>query len=160
SRRLHRHHHDRGERSAGLTCVGTDSRGGGVYVCSNNRILRINVQTGEKTVIAGTGIGGFSGDGGPALVAQPSSPSAVSADAGGNLYVADIGNRRIRRITATSGQISTAVAPEVGISGPLCLDAAGNLFMQGNGGIVKIAPDSGLVSKVAGGGDRATIGDG
>ncbi len=61
---------------------------------------------GAIQTLAGTGSPGFSGDGGPAIKAQLRSPYGLSADAAGNLYVADIGNRRIRRISA-NGTITT-----------------------------------------------------
>ena len=61
---------------------------------------------GVITTVAGTGVGGFSGDGGPATSAQLFSPTALAFDGTGNLYVADTGNNRIRRI-GTDGRITT-----------------------------------------------------
>ena len=56
--------------------------------------------------VAGTGVFGFSGDGGPATQAQLNSPYGVALDSQGNLYIADLGNARVRRI-GLDGTIST-----------------------------------------------------
>lgn len=83
-----------------------DSKGN-VYVSDtfNNRIRRISA-SGIIHTIAGTGTGGFSGDGGPASRARFATPMGLAMDADGNLFVADYGNSRIRRID-TRGNVST-----------------------------------------------------
>ncbi len=58
------------------------------------------------STVAGTGVGGFSGDGGPAAAAQLSEPVGLAFDAAGNLYIADFDNFRIRKVD-TAGVIST-----------------------------------------------------
>src|ERR1035438_392338 len=58
------------------------------------------------TTVAGTGAGGFSGDGGLATAAQLSSPNGVAVDAFGNVFFTDAGNQRIRKVSA-SGIITT-----------------------------------------------------
>ncbi|MCA1683634.1 MAG: hypothetical protein LC708_00665, partial [Actinobacteria bacterium] len=63
---------------------------------------------GDITVFAGTGPGGFSGDGGPAPAAQINGPNDAVADAAGNVYIADTQNNRIRRVTP-GGIITTVV---------------------------------------------------
>jgi len=72
---------------------------------NNNRVRRIDVH-GVITTIAGTGLAGFSGDGGPATAAQLRAPVGVVIDADGNLYIADQGNGRVRRI-GVDGVITT-----------------------------------------------------
>jgi uncharacterized protein (TIGR03437 family) len=72
---------------------------------NNNRIRRL-YPDGTLTTVAGSKTGGFSGDGGPATSATLSDPTAVTVDAAGNIYIADTGNQRIRRVD-TSGIIST-----------------------------------------------------
>jgi streptogramin lyase len=79
--------------------VGAD---GAVYVAAagGNRIRKI--AGGRITTVAGTGAAGSAGDGGPATSAELSAPSGVAVDAHGNLYVADTGNGRVRRVEAGS----------------------------------------------------------
>ncbi len=78
-----------------------------VYVADgdNNRI-RMITPGGIITTFAGNGNGGFSGDGGLAINASLNIPSGLAFDAAGNLYIADAGNNRIRKVD-TSGNIST-----------------------------------------------------
>lgn len=73
----------------------------------NHLIRRVDAKTGAITTVAGTGKPGFSGDGGPATKAQFSIPHSIALDAADNIYVADIGNHRIRRIDAKTGMIET-----------------------------------------------------
>jgi DNA-binding beta-propeller fold protein YncE len=72
---------------------------GDLYISDigTHRILKLN-RLGRLTVIAGTGEGGYGGDGGPALKAQLHAPHDLAFDAEGNLFVADSYNHRIRRI--------------------------------------------------------------
>jgi uncharacterized protein (TIGR03437 family) len=85
---------------------------GSVYIADtgNSRILKVtpNASTTVTTIVAGNGVVGFSGDGGPATSAQLNSPSAVALDSAGNIYVADTNNNRVRRVTADG--IITAIA--------------------------------------------------
>ncbi len=68
---------------------------------------------GAISTVAGTGTGGFSGDGGPATAAALSSPSAVAVDAGENIYIADTGNNRVRLITPDGNIATIAGAPPI-----------------------------------------------
>jgi serine/threonine protein kinase, bacterial len=80
---------------------------GTIYIADygNDRVRKV-APNGTITTIAGTGVEGFSGDGGPATAAQMKEPSAVAVDATGALYIADDGNSRIRRI-GPDGKITT-----------------------------------------------------
>ncbi|MDE2965547.1 MAG: serine/threonine protein kinase, partial [Acidobacteriota bacterium] len=82
----------------GPTAVALDSTGS-LYIADtgNSSIRRVDTR-GTITTIAGTGEGGFSGDGGPAVQAQLNGPTAVALDSAGNLYIADTGNSSIRRV--------------------------------------------------------------
>ena len=82
---------------------------GNLFICDsvNNRVRRVDHASGTITTVAGNGIRGFSGDGGRATSAELSDPTGVSVDASGNLFIADNGNRRVRRVDSTTGIITT-----------------------------------------------------
>ena len=92
---------------AGVHDVAVDTAGN-VYIGDqgNARIRKVDVSTGLISTIAGNGSGGFSGDGGPATDAELASPSSPVVDGDGNVYFADIGNNRIRRVDL-AGTITT-----------------------------------------------------
>src|ERR1017187_2330114 len=79
---------------------------GNLYISDTNNHRIRKVSGGTVTTIAGTGAGGFSGDGGIALNAQLNFPYGLAVDAASNVYVADYGNERVRRI-APDGTITT-----------------------------------------------------
>jgi len=92
---------------------------GHLYIAdtSNHKIRRVNTSTGVITTVAGTGSSGSQGDNGPATSARLNSPSDLAWDVAGNMYVADRGNNKIRRVT-TAGTISTfAGTPSSGFNG-------------------------------------------
>lgn len=130
----------------GLEGVVSDSEGN-LYVADvgNNRIRKIDT-TGIVTTVAGTGVIGFSGDGGPATSAALSLghtaqfANNLAIDSSGNLYISDCGNGRIRKID-TSGVITTvaggghapitpgSIATAASITpGPLAVDSNGNIY--------------------------------
>jgi sugar lactone lactonase YvrE len=73
----------------------------------NNRIRRVDGRTGVIGTVAGNGDKGYAGDGGPAVRAALNEPYGIALDRAGNLFVADRLNRRVRRIAAASGIITT-----------------------------------------------------
>lgn len=110
----------------------------------NQRIRRVDAATGIITTVVGTGVGGFAGDGGPATSAQLNLPRDVEVDSGGNLFVVDIFNQRIRRVDAVTGIIATVAGTGVagfsGDGGPptaaqlnqpfsVAVDRAGNILI-------------------------------
>lgn len=153
--------------------VGPD---GSLYIGDNinHRIRKVDL-AGIITTVAGSGIGGYSGDGGSATAAQISSPWNIAFDSARNLYFADAGNQRIRKVDG-GGIISTvagtgtygsdgdggpAVAAQLG--GPLgvAFDAEDNLYIAeaGNNNLRKVAP-SGIITRIAGNGTQDFGGDG
>jgi trimeric autotransporter adhesin len=77
-------------------------------------IRKVDGNTGVITTVAGTGIGGFSGDGGPAVSARLAQDDGISADAAGNLFILDWVNFRVRRVDAVTGIISTVAGNGIG----------------------------------------------
>ena len=73
----------------------------------NHRIRRVDARSGVITTIAGNGEPGYSGDGGPAMRASLNEPYGIAIDRAGNIFVADRLNRRVRRIDAANGTITT-----------------------------------------------------
>ncbi|MFK0296535.1 RICIN domain-containing protein [Streptomyces sp. NPDC090442] len=91
---------------------------GDLYIadCRNHRVRRITTD-GKISTVAGTGTAGFGGDGGPATAAQLNTPLGVVVDNTGTLYITDLGNHRVRKVT-TDGKISTvAGAGTAGFAG-------------------------------------------
>ena len=138
----------------------------------NHRVRKVS--NGIVTTIAGTGVAGFGGDGGSALIAQLNFPYGLALDSTGNLYVADYGNERVRRITP-DGVITTVAGTGRKASSPdgaaptdtsllsprnVAVDGAGNLYIAEYDGhrVRKLAPD-GTLSTVAGTGEAGWSGD-
>lgn len=151
---------------------------GNIFIADtlNDRIRRVDALSGFISTVAGTGANGFSGDGGPATRASLAHPGGLDLDAAGNLFIADTGNHRIRRVDAATGIISTvagdgtdglsgdgglAVAASLNNPNAAALDATGNLFIAdvGNNRIRRVDVATGIISTVAGNGDRGFGGD-
>jgi sugar lactone lactonase YvrE len=73
----------------------------------NHRIRRVDAQSGVITTVAGDGQAGYAGDGGPAVRASLNEPYGIAIDRAGNIFIADRLNRRVRRVDAASGIITT-----------------------------------------------------
>lgn len=135
--------------------------------------------TGRITTVAGTGVPGYSGDGGPANSAQLSAPVHVAVDGDGNLYIADVHNYRIRKVDregvittiagtgekGSGGDGGPAINAELfgesppDFPGGLAVDAKGNLYVADVTTVRKI-DTSGIITTVAGTGRRGYSGDG
>jgi DNA-binding beta-propeller fold protein YncE len=85
----------------------------------NHCLRRIDATTGIIATIAGTGVRGFTGDGGPAIAAQFNEPYGVTVDREGTVYIADRLNRRVRRIDGGDRIISTVAGEGSPIGEPL-----------------------------------------
>jgi uncharacterized protein (TIGR03437 family) len=109
-------------------------------VPGGNRIRKVTA-AGIITTVAGTGTLGFSGDEGLAIAASLNAPRGVAVDDGGNIFIADTGNNRIRQVTADgvihtiAGQDSNGFTGDGGPSQAAQLDAPGGLFMDGSGAL-------------------------
>lgn len=140
----------------------------------NHRILKVSPK-GILSIFAGTGKRGYSGDGGPATQAQVAGPVDVTVDSEGNVYIADFGNERVRKVDS-AGIISTVagsgLAGDSGDGGSalkarlrsptgLAVDASGNLFIadSNNHKIRKVTPE-GEITTFAGTGVQGFSGDG
>ena len=132
---------------------------GNVYFASSSRslILSFNPKLNSVTVVAGIGIGGYSGDGGPAAGAALNTPHQINFDRAGNLYIADTINNAIRKID-TTGVISTFASNLGGPSG-LAFAPDGTLYVSTYTRILHVAQD-GTDTVVAGGQQPGYSGDG
>ncbi len=158
--------------------MAADSAGNIVIAdAGNNRIRKVDVFAGIISTIAGTGERSYAGDGGPASEAMLSFPDDVAVDRAGNVYIADGGNNRIRKVDAFTGIISTIAgsgergyagdggpATEAGLNSPggVAVDDAGNVYIAdgGNNRIRKVDAFTGIISTIAGTGEQGYGGDG
>jgi uncharacterized protein (TIGR03437 family) len=157
---------DNGAATQGLLLqaegIASDS-GGNLYVsdAADHRVRKVT-PAGIITTVAGTGIQGFSGDGGPAGAAQLNSPYGLILDGTGNLYIADLGNARIRRVTP-DGTISTVAGGGSEMVAPrnLALDGHGGIYISDFGGhrVFRLSSDGSLTT-VAGTGVQGFSPDG
>lgn len=147
---------------------------GDLYLDEQRRIWKLDT-SGNLTIVAGTGVPGYSGDGGPAVNAQINDSAGVALDSAGNLYIADTYNHRIRKVD-TAGIITTVAgngtAGFSGDGGPatsasmrlpkgVAVDTAGNLYIADtyNHRIRKV-DTAGVITTVAGTGVGGHSGDG
>ena len=149
---------------------------GNLYIAdvNNDRIRKVDA-AGVITTVAGDGRRGPLGGGGPAVEASLYSPSGVALDGAGNLYIADAGSNRIRKVDA-AGVITTvagdgtrgsgrgdggpAVAAHLNHPSGVALDGAGNLYIADRGNNRIRMVDAGVMTTVAGTGPRGYGGDG
>ena len=152
-----------------------DSKGNIIFSDAGNSRIRKISPSKVITTIAGTGVPGFSGDGGPATAAMINAPNGLFLDKAGNLYFADRGNQRIREVD-TAGVIHTLAGNGTqgfsGDNGPalsaslnqprgVTLDSAGNLYIadQANHRVRKV-DTSGTITTFGGNGSQGCAGDG
>src|SRR4030095_14564851 len=155
----------------------SDGSGGFYLVTSSpqHSVYHVAFVNTLVTLIAGNGSQGYSGDGGPAISAQLNIPGGIALDSSGNLYIADSGNYRVRKVTP-QGVISTVAGTGVsgfsGDGGPatsarinyprdVAVDGSGNLYIADgpNYRVRKVTPE-GLISTIAGTGTYGFSGDG
>jgi sugar lactone lactonase YvrE/outer membrane lipoprotein-sorting protein len=137
-------------------------RNGNLYVADSSgaRVLRVSPE-GLAVVVAGTGIPGNGGDGVQAIFSELNQPASLAVDADGNLYIAEAGAGRIRKVTP-DGMIATIPgATQLRRVGGIAVDTFGNLYFSETAShrVRKVTPD-GEVSTVAGIGTSGSKGDG
>ena len=152
---------------------------GNKYITSYgaNRVRKVDAATGIITTICGNGVAASTGDGGLASAAQINQPMGIAIDNANNIYIAEYGGHKIRKINGATGIITTIVGTGVGgfngngllgtatqINNPwgLALDASSNLYFvdRSNYRIRKLTVSSGLVTTLAGTGTNSSAGDG
>jgi sugar lactone lactonase YvrE len=157
---------------------------GSVYIADtgNNKVRKVvqptTIHQDIISTIAGTGKSGFSGDGGLGPSAELSAPSGLAVDHHGDVFIADSGNNRVRKInprgiiTTFAGKGGCGKNAELGNGGPataafLCdptgiaLDQAGDLFIADTGhNMVREVLTTGKIVAFAGTGKRGSAGDG
>jgi sugar lactone lactonase YvrE len=152
---------------------------GNIYIVDsdNHRIRKVTVSTGNINTMAGDGNGGYSGDGGQATSAMMYNPKGVALDTSGNIYIADYSNERIRKVTVSTGVITTvagngfqgysgdggqATSATINTVSGVALDTSGNIYIADyhNSRIRKVTISSGNITTVAGTGTGGYSGDG
>ena len=149
---------------------------GNLYIAdtANHRVRKIS-PAGVITTAAGTGVAGYSGDGGPASQAQLDSPQGLTADSDGNVYIADTGNNRIRKLQPDGTLLSIAgngngsyygdggPANAASLHSPHAIWFVSGYYLYiadtGNQRIRELLPDGTIVT-VAGNGSQGPGGDG
>ncbi|MEZ4366193.1 MAG: DUF4215 domain-containing protein [Kofleriaceae bacterium] len=151
---------------------------GNVYIADQVacQIRRVEAATGRIDTVAGTGTCATGGDGGPAIQATLAAPRGLAVDGLGNVFVAELGGDRVRKIDGATGVIVTYAGGGTatpGDDGPansavltdpagLALDAGGDLYIAEAGAhrVRRVARATGLITTVAGTGTLGFAGDG
>ncbi|MFI7274623.1 fibronectin type III domain-containing protein [Streptomyces sp. NPDC049879] len=158
--------------------VATDASGD-IWIADtgNQRVRRVDAATGTVTTVAGNGTRGYGGDGGPATDASLRDPNAVAIGPDGDLWIADTGNRRVRRVDAATGTITTVLGTgsrgDTGDGGPgtdarigspsgIAVAPDGTAYVSDTNAsrVRALAPDTGVVTAFAGTGRAGFSGDG
>ena len=150
-----------------------------IYIAErdNHVVRKIEAKTGIISTLAGTGVAGFSGDGGPSSKAQLRQPHSIAVAPGGRLLICDIGNHRIRQVDLATGAIDTIGGtgerlpttdgsplrgaplngPRTMVSGP---DGTMYLALREGNAVYRIDPRTQTLHHIAGTGEQGYSGDG
>jgi sugar lactone lactonase YvrE len=155
-----------------------DAAGNLLFVDMKNAVVqRVDRQTQVLTTVAGTGKAGFSGDGGLAAQAELRQPHSIALDREDNIYICDIGNKRVRRVDAKTGGITTFagggknspgsnVSPlaDLSLNGPRAMDFDGRhgfaLALREGNAIFWVDLERQTLKHLAGTGKQGYAGDG
>jgi len=154
----------------------TIDHSGNLYICDASCIRKVSpAYNGTISTVAGYGVGGFSGDGGPAIYAKIFGVHDIAIDHHGNLYLADAVNNRIRKVT-TDGIINTiagtgtpgyngdgiaATAAQLNSPYGIAVDDTGNVFFaDSKNRRVRRIDTAGIITTIAGTGVKGFSGDG
>ena len=150
-------HGDQGDNGSAINAlidtpigIAVDAAGNVYFTDSDNHKVRKISTNGVITTVAGTGLPGFSGDGGPAANAQLYYPKGLTIDKQGNLYIADYTNQRIRKVGTNGIIVTIAGTGSPGYSGDggpgtqaqvkfptgVAVDNGGNVYIADNGNYV------------------------
>jgi NHL repeat len=147
---------------------------GNFYISVLDKIQKVSASTGIITTVAGGGEAGSSsdyGDGGPGTSATLKSCAGLALDTNGNIYIADQGDHRIRKVTVSTGIITTvagdgsdgitrnnvaATSTSLNYPSDVAVDASGNIYIADtyNGQIQKVTASTGIITTIAGNGVR------
>ena len=156
--------------------IAVDSYGVMYIADTGNNVIRRVDRTGIISTVAGTGVAGYSGNNGAATSARLNNPSGVAVDTDRNIYIADTFNHVIRKVTRTTGMITTVAGTGVrGYTGNnvlatsallaypqgIALDSKNNLYIADthNHYIRKVTANTGIITFVAGNGTKGYSGD-
>jgi len=150
---------------------------GNIYIAdAENHCIRFINTTGIIRTVAGNGTGGYTGDGGQATNAELGYPANIAVDYTGNIYIVDVTNNCIRKVTASTGIINTIAG--TGISGyngdgilattaqlyfpsGIDIDGSGDIYISDEGNArIRLINTSGIISTFAGRGSTGYSGDG
>jgi len=158
----------------GPWAVAVDSKDNFYIIDYKQVIYKVTASTGIIKIVAGSGVNGYSGDGGPALNAKFDYPQGIAVDSAGNIYVVDFGNCAIRKIDNGTGNISSLVgtpspsgfggtcglagdggpasAAEIAYPYGVAVDSSGNVFIgdSNNNAVRMVAASNGNIYTVAG----------
>ena len=158
--------------------VAVDSSGN-IYIADtgNNRIRKVLASNDFISTIVGTGVSGYAGNGGSATAAKLNTPFNLALDSAGNIYIADTYNNCIRKVTVSTGVITTvagnnvggfsgdggaATSAEINLPTGVAIDSSGNIYIAdyGNNRIRLVTVSTGVISTVVGTGVAGYSGDG
>jgi DNA-binding beta-propeller fold protein YncE len=155
-----------------------DSKGNMYVAERDSHVVRhIDMKTQVITTLAGTGVAGYSGDGGPAAMAQLNQPHSIVLDKADNVFICDINNNRVRKIDPKTGIIATfvgtgtnAATPDEGglltspVAAPRSIEIAPDgtmyLILRAGNKVLAINPTQGTLKRIAGTGELGYAGDG